>query len=114
MEEVLKRLKALGDPTRLRLVALLGHGELCVCDLTAVLELPQSTVSRHLARLRNAGLVLDRKKGVWAYYRVNAELSEPIRTVLSSLAGHLRRTAQGGEDAARLGRRLASLDRCCG
>ena len=55
--------KALSDETRLRILALLVCGELCVCDLMAVLDLPQSTVSRHLAYLRHAGLVEDRLAG---------------------------------------------------
>jgi ArsR family transcriptional regulator len=62
--------KALSDETRLRIMGLLLEGELCVCDLMAVLELPQSTTSRHLAYLRNAGLVSDRRQGVWMKYRL--------------------------------------------
>lgn len=66
--------KALGDETRLRIMALLMEGEeLCVCDIVAALELPQSTVSRHLAHLRNVGLVDDRRRGVWMHYKVNKE-----------------------------------------
>ena len=65
-----KVFKTLNDPTRLRILALLTHGELCVCDLMAVLDLPQSTVSRHLAYLRNAGWVEDRRQGVWMYYKL--------------------------------------------
>ena len=62
--------QALADETRLRILALLGPGELCVCDLMAALQLPQSTVSRHLAVLRNAGWVSGRRQGVWMYYRL--------------------------------------------
>jgi ArsR family transcriptional regulator len=53
--------KALSDETRLRTVTLLTHSELCVCDIMEILRLPQSTVSRHLATLRQAGLVEDRR-----------------------------------------------------
>ncbi|WP_035275411.1 ArsR/SmtB family transcription factor [Desulfogranum japonicum] len=64
--------KALGDETRLRvLLLLLRHTELCVCDLEAALDMPQSTVSRHLAVLRNANLVEGERRGVWMYYRLN-------------------------------------------
>lgn len=60
--------KALADETRLRILLLLLDGELCVCEIIAALELPQSTVSRHLAYLKRTGWVSDRKQGVWMYY----------------------------------------------
>lgn len=62
--------KALSDETRLRILGLLLEGELCVCELVAVLGLPQSTVSRHLANLRNARLVIDSRHGIWMHYRL--------------------------------------------
>ena len=62
--------KALGDETRLRIVALLSHGELCVCHLEEALRLSQPKVSRHLATLRAAGVVEDRRDGTWVYYRL--------------------------------------------
>jgi ArsR family transcriptional regulator len=71
MKATAQLFKALSDETRLRILALLSAGELCVCDLMAVLDLPQSTVSRHLAYLRHAGLVEDRRRGVWMYYRLS-------------------------------------------
>jgi ArsR family transcriptional regulator len=61
-------LKSAGDPTRLRLLNLLRLGSICVCDLTAVLGVPQPTVSRHLAALRHAGLVNDMRKGTRIVY----------------------------------------------
>jgi ArsR family transcriptional regulator, arsenate/arsenite/antimonite-responsive transcriptional repressor len=63
--------RALGDGTRLRLLALLHTGETCVGDLVAALELPQGTVSRHLATLRRADLVEARRAGAWAFYRLS-------------------------------------------
>jgi ArsR family transcriptional regulator len=71
MQEEAKIFKALADETRLRILALLLEGELCVCELIAALELPQSTTSRHLAYLRNSGWVKDRRQGIWMYYRLN-------------------------------------------
>jgi ArsR family transcriptional regulator len=62
--------KALSDKTRLRILNLLRTGELCVCDLVSVLDVPQPTVSRHLAYLRKVGLVTVRKEGVWCYYQL--------------------------------------------
>lgn len=60
--------KAFADETRLRILHLLSRGELCVCDLVEILALPQSKVSRHLAYLKKAGLVEDRKEGLWRHY----------------------------------------------
>ena len=62
--------KALGEQTRIRIVMLLVAGELCVCDLTEILGLPQSTISRHMTRLRQSGLVADRREGTWIHYRL--------------------------------------------
>ena len=63
--------KALADETRLHILALLLNGELCVCEIIAALDLPQSTISRHLAYLRNTGWVKGRRRGVWVYYRLD-------------------------------------------
>lgn len=71
-----KLLKALADDTRLRLVALLAHGELCVCHFEKALDIPQPTVSRNLAILRHAGVVQTRRDGSWIYYRL-AEQADP-------------------------------------
>lgn len=77
--------KALGDETRLKLVALLAHGELCVCQLERLLELAQPTVSRQLTVLRNAGVVEPRREGSWIHYRL-AKQSDPKRArILQSL-----------------------------
>lgn len=68
-----KMFKALGDETRMRMLNLMRHGELCVCDIMEVLQLPQSTISRHLAHLRNTGWVSARRRGKWIYYRLKVE-----------------------------------------
>ncbi|QDU79432.1 HTH-type transcriptional repressor CzrA [Polystyrenella longa] len=68
--DIEKVFRALSDLTRLRILNLLRGGELCVCDLIDVLDLPQSTVSRHLAYLRKVNLVKARKEGLWHYYQL--------------------------------------------
>ncbi len=73
MEITARTLKALCDQTRLRILALLKDGELCVCDIMAALSLPQSTASRHLAYLRGNGWVNGTRKGKWMYYHLTAE-----------------------------------------
>ncbi len=62
------KFQAFADSTRLRILVLLRHREMCVCDLVDVLKVPQPTASRHLARLRRAGLVKVRKEGFWTFY----------------------------------------------
>lgn len=78
--------KALADETRLRILNLLVRGELCVCDIMAVLDIGQSKASRHLAYLRNAGLVDDRRDGVWMYYTLSAPGGVTQRRILEWLA----------------------------
>src|SRR5450755_1571826 len=67
LDESIELFKAFADPVRLRLLNLLAQGEVCVCHLHGALDLPQSTVSRHLAYLRKRGLVLGRKEGLWVH-----------------------------------------------
>jgi ArsR family transcriptional regulator len=65
------KFKAMGDPTRLRLLSMVAaaeDGEACVCDLNELLDLSQGTVSHHLGQLVNAGLLTRTKRGVWSYY----------------------------------------------
>lgn len=82
MENPALTFQALSEEIRLRILALLiDTDELCVCDFTAVLQLPQSTVSRHLAHLKHAGWVRDRREGVWSYYA----LAHPLPTVHQAL-----------------------------
>jgi len=98
-------LKALADPVRLRLFYLLSLGsELCVCHLTEALELPQSTISRHLAVLRHAGLVSTRRDGKWIHYRMTDETPESLAAFVES---HLDATQRA--DAKRLS---ATLKTC--
>jgi len=73
----------LGDPIRLRLFSLLGEfEELCVRHLVDALQLPQSTISRHLSILRHAGLVATRREGKWMYYYLCSDLSAQIFVIL--------------------------------
>jgi len=89
MEYTTQLFKALGDPTRLRILALLFSGELCVCDITETLNLPQSTVSRHLAYLRNAGLVKSQRKQKWMHYRLLSDPDSLVREVTALLRQQL-------------------------
>jgi len=68
MEKLALYFKALSDETRLRILKLLEVGELCVCDITAALDMTQPNVSFHLGILKESGLIKDRKQGRWSYY----------------------------------------------
>lgn len=94
-------LRLLADPTRVRLLALLEREELTVAELAAVLHLAQPRVSTHLAKLKEAGLVRDRRAGVSAYYRANSDTDEPQQALLNSLRESID-DALLREDAARL------------
>ncbi len=108
MKDTAQIFKALSDETRLRLVNLLQTGgELCVCDLMAVLDLPQSTVSRHLAYLRNGGLVDDRRQGIWMYYRLR-DSGQFIAKILTTLADQFNTANTTAHDRQRLSDYLAS------
>ncbi len=71
MEELTAIFKALSDETRIRIVKLLEKGELCVCDIVAALDVIQPKASFHLAVLKEAGLIKDRKQGTWIHYSLN-------------------------------------------
>ncbi|WP_035042671.1 helix-turn-helix transcriptional regulator [Desulfovibrio sp. X2] len=110
MEKAVQRLKALGEPTRLRMLALLRHGERCVCDLMAVLDMPQSSVSRHLSVLRSAGWVAARKGGTWTYYSLHPEGEGAWGPFLDSLLDCLASEAQATEDQRVLAEFLKTKD----
>ncbi len=80
-------MKALADPTRLTMVASLWKADaaICICDFTAGLDLSQPTLSHHMRKLKDAGLVECEKRGIWMYYRVAGDLDDPTRQLLSRL-----------------------------
>jgi DNA-binding transcriptional ArsR family regulator len=85
LESLVDAMKGLAHPSRLRLVGMLGTGELCVCQMTAVLELAPSTVSQHLSVLARGGVVAERKEGKLVFYRLSTE-GEPVPVVSTLLA----------------------------
>ncbi|CAG0991354.1 Arsenic resistance transcriptional regulator ArsR1 [Burkholderiales bacterium] len=103
MKNASRLFKSLADETRLRILALLlAEEKLCVCDIMAALELPQSTVSRHLAQLKNAGWVDDRREGVWVYYSLVAADSPLRRELQAILERHLATEPVASADRQRL------------
>jgi ArsR family transcriptional regulator len=93
MRELEQLFKGLADQTRLRILNLLIHGELCVCDIQSVLESSQANVSRHLTYLKNSDLVLDRREGTRMYYR----LAQPSEGVHKHLFTFLREAFHSSE-----------------
>ncbi len=71
MNKTLRTFKALADETRLRILKLLENGELCVCDITAALDMTQPNISFHLGILKEAGLIKDRREGRWTHYSLD-------------------------------------------
>jgi ArsR family transcriptional regulator len=78
--------RALGDETRLRIVALLAHGELCVCHIEQALSLSQPNASRQLGILRAAGVVDSRREGTWVYYRIADQEHAAVQQVVALLS----------------------------
>jgi len=90
---------ALAHDTRLRCVALLmQHEELCVCELTHALGASQPHISRSLGQLREIGLVIDHREGIWVYYRVNPEVPDWVHGVLGAATEGVRLQAPFAED----------------
>ncbi len=87
VDQSVEVLKALADPTRLQMIGILKSSAdpVCVCDFTAAFHLSQPTISHHMAKLREAGLVDVSKVGIWAYYRLSGKLEPKTRALLDVL-----------------------------
>lgn len=103
--------KAFADETRVRILNLLARDEQCVCELQATLQLPQPTISRHLAYLRRMGLVEERKDGKWVIYRLAPARDAVHESLLKCLRGCFREIAVLQKDTARRGK--IKSPRCC-
>ena len=96
-------MKAVADPTRVRILKMLEGGELCVCQIIAVLALSPSTVSKHLFLLKSAGLVNDRKEKKWVHYSLDRESDNPyVSGILRELSSWLDRDPVIVRDRGRL------------
>ena len=85
MEQLEKQLKALADKKRLTLLACMKNGEVCVCDFVDKLGISQPAVSQQLKKLKDAGIILERKSGTWKHYRIHDELSPVVQAVINEL-----------------------------
>ena len=108
MKELVRVMKALSDPNRVKILKMLQHRELCVCELRAALELAQPTVSRHLKVLENAGLVSYKKDGLWVNYRLADGDSSPYA---GNMLGNLRHWLRDDPEIKSLLEKLPTIHR---
>jgi ArsR family transcriptional regulator len=110
MRAILDVTKALADGNRLRVVMALRGGELCVCQIVALLQLAPSTTSRHMAILRQARLVESRKEGRWMYYRLpERDAPKAVKEVVAWVRRHLVHSSQIVRDEKEL-KRILRMD----
>jgi ArsR family transcriptional regulator len=110
--QYLKVFRAVGDPNRLRILKMLGRRELCLCEVREMVQLSNSTVSRHLSVLREAGLILDSRRGKWVYFRLNRQSIEPVvQSILALVGNTFNNDDQIRADAKKL-RRVHRTDIC--
>ncbi len=112
LERIADLSRAVADSRRLRILTALLSKELCVCELVDALVMPQYEVSRHLARLKRAGLLVDRRQGLWVYYSIpGTARSDPLRGgFLDLVEKQTSGDFQARGDRARLDKRLALRD----
>jgi DNA-binding transcriptional ArsR family regulator len=109
-------LKAAADPNRARILKMLQEVELCVCQIVAALGLSQSTVSKHLSLLREAGLVDERKEGRWVYFRLaEAGVNDYAQPLLTLIGGWLNQDQSIAADSERVKqiRQMPVEQLCC-
>lgn len=107
--------RAMADVTRLRILMLLAdESERCVCDLTLSLELPQPKISRHLAILRETGVLLDRRAGQWIHYRLHPDIPAWAMDAIRSIARGSTGKKPFDEDRERLVQSEKRNDKNCG
>jgi len=106
VNELVLTAKAFADPTRVRILAALRGGELCVCELSDALGVTQSTLSTHLQVIRDAGMVQTRRDGKWIYYAVNTGAEQLVESVFGFFAKNVRNDSTIRRDQQQLTARL--------
>lgn len=108
MKSFLKVMKALSDPNRVKIVKMLQHKTMCVCEMQAALKVSQPAVSKHLKLLEDAGLIAFNKDGLWVNYYLSDGSSSPY---VATLFGSLRHWLEDDPEIAALIERLPSIRR---
>jgi ArsR family transcriptional regulator len=108
MKTFIKVMKALSDPNRVKVIKMLQHKTMCVCEIQKVLQVSQPAVSKHMKILENAGLVSFRKDGLWVNYHLTDGSSSPY---VASLLGNLKHWIEDDKEIADLVERLPTIRR---
>jgi ArsR family transcriptional regulator len=108
MKTFIKVMKSLSDPNRVKLLKMLQHKSMCVCEMQAALQVSQPTVSKHLKLLEDAGLVRFKKDGLWVNYNLTEGSSSPYA---ASVLGNLRHWLEDDPQIAELVEKLPTIRR---
>ena len=108
MKAFVKVMKALSDPNRVKIIKMLQHKTMCVCEIQAALQVSQSSVSKHLRVLEDAGLVTFRKHGLWVDYHLSDGSSSPYA---AAILGNLRHWMDDDPEIAELVEKLPNIRR---
>jgi ArsR family transcriptional regulator, arsenate/arsenite/antimonite-responsive transcriptional repressor len=108
MKDFIKVMKALSDPNRVKIVKMLQHKMMCVCEIQEALQIAQSSVSKHLKMLEEAGLVDYKKDGLWVNYHLTDGMKSPYA---ASLMGNLRHWLEDDQEVKELIKRLPNIQR---
>jgi ArsR family transcriptional regulator len=108
MKDFIKVMKALSDPNRVKIIKMLQHKTMCVCEIREALQVAQPTVSKHLKLLEDAGLVTFLKDGTWVNYQLTAGGNSPY---VASLLGNLRHWIEDDPQIADLVEKLPTIRR---
>lgn len=95
-------IKALSDETRIRIVNLLLHRELCVCDIEGILNINQSNASRHLTKLKTSGIITHEKKAQWVFYQISEDFRKNHKLLVEYLKDQTFKNQQYKNDAEKL------------
>jgi ArsR family transcriptional regulator len=109
MKELLKVMKAASDPTRVKILKMLGKKVMCVCEIQTALGTAQSTASKHLKILEDAGLVISKKDGLWVNYLVSDGRQSPFA---ANLLGNMRHWLDDEPEISTLLEKIDQVDRC--
>ncbi len=113
MKDFLKVMKALSDPNRVKIIKMLQHKTMCVCEMREALQIAQPSVSKHLKILEEAGLVSSRKEGQWVNYYLADGSGTPYA---ATLLGNLRHWLENDKEIEKLIEKLSNINReniCC-
>jgi ArsR family transcriptional regulator len=108
MKEFVKVTKALSDPNRVKIIKMLQHKMMCVCEIREALHLAQPTVSKHLKILENAGLVTSQKDGLWVNYYLSDGKTSPYA---AAILGNLRHWLEDDPQIRSLAERVPNIHR---